>query len=105
MLKKTWIKNRLLKNIEETKKNYFIEEIIQNKLMSKKHQKTCAVLNYIKHSFILCLPVIGYVSISAFVSLVAIPIGITSSEVVRKIYAITVRIKKYKSIIKKKKKS
>ena len=68
--------------------------------------KTCTVLNTVlKHSFILSPPAIGYVSISAFVSLVAIPIGITSSEVVRKIYAITVRIKKYKSIIKKKKKS
>ena len=46
----------------------------------------------------------GCVSISAFASLVGIPIGITSSSIGLKICAITVGIKKYKSIIKKKKK-
>ena len=39
-----------------------------------------------------------------FTSLVAIPVGITSSAVGIKICAITAGIKKYKSIIKKKKK-
>ena len=46
----------------------------------------------------------GCVSISAFASLVGIPIGITSSAIGLKICAITAGIKKYKSIIKKKKK-
>ena len=43
-------------------------------------------------------------SISAFALLFGIPIGITSSAVGLKICAITAGIKKYKSIIKKKKK-
>ena len=46
----------------------------------------------------------GCVSISAFPLLGAIPVGITSSAVGLKICAITAGIKKYKSIIKKKKK-
>ena len=36
------------KNIDETR-NYFIEEINQNELMSKKHKKVCAALIYIEH--------------------------------------------------------
>ena len=60
-------------------------------------------LNYVKHMLILALTVIGCVSISAFASLVFVPVGITNSAVGTKIFAITARIKKYKSIIKKKK--
>ena len=41
---------------------------------------------------------------SAFASLLGIPIGITSSATGLKIYAIGAGIKRYKSIIKKKKK-
>ena len=44
------------------------------------------------------------ISISAFASSVAIPIGITNSTIGLKICAITTGIKKYRSIIKKKKK-
>ena len=40
------------KKIDEAR-NYFIEEINQNELMSKKHRKVCRVLNYIEHLFIL----------------------------------------------------
>ena len=46
----------------------------------------------------------GCVFVSAFASLVFISIGITSSAVRLKICVITAGIKKYKSIIKKKKK-
>ena len=46
----------------------------------------------------------AYISISAFASLLDIPIGITSSAIGIKISAIAAGIKKYKSIIKKKKK-
>ena len=42
--------------------------------------------------------------ISVFASLVAVPVGITSSAVGIKFYAIIAGIRKYKSIIKKKKK-
>ena len=92
-----------LKNINETR-NYLIEEINQNELMSKKHKKVCRVLNYIDHFLIVISTITGSVSISAFASLVGIPIGITSSAIGLEICAITAGIKKYKSIIKKKKK-
>ena len=67
-----------LRNIDETK-NYFIEEIKQNELMSKKHKKVCASLNYIEHFLILASTITGCISISDFTSLIGIPIGITSS--------------------------
>ena len=46
----------------------------------------------------------GCVSISAFASLLSVPVGISSSAVGLNISAITAAIKKCKSIIKKKKK-
>ena len=54
--------------------------------------------------FILVLTITRFVSISAFLSFVCVPVGIASSAVETKICAITTGIKKYKSIIKKKKK-
>ena len=72
--------------------------------MSKKHKKVCRVLNYIDHFLIVISTITGSVSISAFASLVGIPIGITSSAIGLNICAITAGIKKYKLIIKKKKK-
>ena len=75
--------------------------------MSKKHKKICRVLNYIEQLHILISTVTGCVSICEFpfASLVAIPIGIRSSAIGLKICAVTAGIKKYKSIIKKKKKN
>ena len=52
-----------VKNIDEAR-NYFIEEINQNYLISKKHKKVCGALNYIEH-LIFASVVTGYVSISA----------------------------------------
>ena len=63
----------------------------------------CTTLNYIEHFLILVSAVTGCVSISAFPSLVGIPIVITSSAVGLKICVITAAIKKQKPIIKKKK--
>ena len=40
-----------LKNIEKTR-NFLIEEISQNELMSKNHKKVYRVLNYIEHLLI-----------------------------------------------------
>ena len=88
-----------LRNIDETR-NYLIEEINRNELMSKKHKNVFTALNYVENFFILASTITGYVSISGFASLVGIPIGITSSAIGLKICV----IKKYKSIIKKKKK-
>ena len=83
-----------LKNIDETK-NYSLEEIKKNELMSKKYKKVCTTLNYIEHFLILASTITGCVSISAFASLVGIPIGITSSTIGLNICAITARIKKH----------
>ena len=72
--------------------------------MSRKHKKVCITLNYIEHFFILASTITGCISISAFSYLIGIPIGITSSTIRLNICAITAGIKKYKPIIKKKKK-
>ena len=64
-----------LKNIDETR-NYLIEEIDRNELMTKKHKKACTTLNYIEHFFILGSTITGCVSISASISLAGIPIGV-----------------------------
>ena len=72
--------------------------------MSGKYKKACRYLNYAKHLLILASTVTGYVSISAFTSLVCVPVGITSSLVGISICGITAGIKQYKSIIQKKKK-
>ena len=60
------------KKIDETR-NYFLEDIVQNELMSRKHKKVCTTLNYIEHFFILASTVTGCISISAFASLLSIP--------------------------------
>ena len=64
-----------LKEINETR-DYFIEEIKQNELISKKHKKVSEILYYTKHLLILAFTATGCVSISAFAPLVAIPVGI-----------------------------
>ena len=92
-----------LKNKEETK-NHFIKEIYQNELMSNKYEKVYTTLNCNEHLIILASIVTGCISISTFGSLLDIPIGLTSSAIGLKICALTARIKKHKSIIKKRKK-
>ena len=77
MLKKASQEFRL-KTIDETK-SYFITEMNQNELISKKYKKVYTILNYIEHLLILASVVIGCVSISAFASLVGILIGTTTS--------------------------
>ena len=72
--------------------------------MSEKYQNACKYLNYVEQFLILASAVTDGVSISAFASLAAIPVGNTSSAVGIKACAITAGIKKYKSITKKKKK-
>ena len=72
--------------------------------MSKKHKKSCRVLNYIGHLLIVISTITWCVSVSAFASLVGITIRTTRSGIGLKICAIIAGIRKYKSIIKKKKK-
>ena len=94
----------VLRKIAETR-DYLLEEIKHNYLMSEKYKKTCKYLNYVENLLILVSTVTGSVSISAYPSLVCVPVGIMRSAVGIKICAITAGIKKYKSIIKKLKKN
>ena len=87
-----------------TLKDYFLEKIEQNELMSKNYKKVCTTLSHIEHFVILASIITGCISISAFASLLGLPIGITSSVIELKTCAITAGIKRYKSIIKKNKK-
>ena len=45
MVKENMSQELRLKNIDETR-NYFLEEIKQNELMSRKHKKVCTTLKY-----------------------------------------------------------
>ena len=47
-----------LKEIDE-KLNYFIQEMKQNELISKKHKKVCKILNYTQDLLILATTVTG----------------------------------------------
>ena len=67
-------------------------------------KKACTTLNYIESFLILASTITGCISISTFASLFRIPMGITSSLIGLKICAIAAGTKKYKSIIKEKKK-
>ena len=44
--------------MHETRK-YFLEEIEQNELMSRKHKNVCTTLNYIEHFLILVSTITG----------------------------------------------
>ena len=68
--------------------------------MSKKQKKVYTALNYIEHFLNLAFRVTGFISICAFTFFFFFPIGITSSSVGLKIFAIATGIKKYRSIIK-----
>ena len=72
--------------------------------MSKKYKEVCKTWNCIEQFLILASTITGCVSISAFASLIGIPIGNRNPAIGLKIYAITSTIKEYKSIIRRKKK-
>ena len=80
-----------LKKINETR-NYLWDEIKHNDLMSKKYKKTWKYLNHVEHLLILVSTITGYISISAFCSLVCVPVGIMSFVVGIKIFAISAGI-------------
>ena len=58
-----------LKKIDETR-NYLLEEIKHNDLMSEKYKKTCTYLNYVEHFLNLALTVTGSNEIRAHNQLV-----------------------------------
>ena len=88
-----------MNNIDE-RRNYFLEEK-KNELTSRMHKKVYTILNYIEKFLILASTTIVSISISAITFLLGISIG---TAIGLKICAISIGIKKYKSIIKKKKK-
>ena len=75
------------KEIDKTR-NYSVEEMKQIELISKKHKKICNILQYSEHLLLLASTNTGCVSISAFASLVGIPVGIASSAITIKISVI-----------------
>ena len=79
-----------LKRIDEARN--LLGEKEHNDLMSKKDKKTCRNLGYFDHSLLFISAVSGCVSIYAFASLNAIPIGITNSAVGLKICVITAEV-------------
>ena len=81
-----------LKRIYETR-NYHLDKIKHNDLMSEKHKKVCRALNYFEHFLVFISAVSGCVLISPFALLVGVLVGITSSAVGRKICGITAEIK------------
>ena len=87
-------------NIIETR-NYFLEEIEQNELMSKKLKKVCTTLNYNQQFFILASTITAYILLSDFAPLLGILIGVMSSAIGLTVCAIAAGIKNYKTIIKK----
>ena len=74
-------------SLDETR-NYLLDGIKNNDLMSKKHKKSCKDLNYVEHLLILASTVTCCASPSAFTSIVAVPVGITSFWVGFKILTI-----------------
>ena len=75
-----------------------------NESTSGKNKAVCRALNHFEHFLIFVSLVIGCVPISAFASLVDAPVCIKSSALGLKFCALTVRIKKYKLTINKKRK-
>ena len=91
------------KKINETR-NYLLDEIKHNELISEKHIKVCMALFYFEHFLAFASVVSGYISISASASLISVTVGIASYALGLKVFEITAGIKNYKSIIKKKRK-
>ena len=73
--------------------------------MSRKHKKVFTTLNYTEHFLILAYATTEYISISAFASLLGILREITGFAIGLKIFTKATKIKKYKSIIKRKNRS
>ena len=57
-----------LKVIAKTR-NYFLEEIEQSKMMSKKHKKVCATLSYTEHFAVLASALLQLLDVFQFLYL------------------------------------
>ena len=65
----------ILKKRDKTR-YYFLEQIKQYELISKKHKKICKILNFTEYLLILTSKVTGCVSSYPFASLAGIPVDI-----------------------------
>ena len=74
----------------------------QNELVSRKHKTIFTILNYIEHFLILASIITGCISISAFASLLSIPIEITISAIGLQICAIAEGLKIVNELTKRK---
>ena len=92
----------ILKKSDE-RRNYLLDEIKHKDLMSEKYKKTRKYLNYVENLLIFSSANTGRVSTSAFVTLVCIPVSITSSSEGIKLCGMIAGVRKYNSIIKKNK--
>ena len=72
------------------------QEIKQNELMDKEYKMVCTTQHYIDNFLILASTKTGCVSISGFVSLIGVPIGIRSSAIGLKIFTVAAGTKEYK---------
>ena len=68
---------RLIKT-DETR-NYLLDEIKHNDLISEKYKQTCKYLNDVEHLLILASTINARISISAFDSLVFVSVVVTGS--------------------------
>ena len=83
---------RLIKT-DETR-NYLLDEIKHNDLISEKYKQTSKYLNDVEHLLILASTINARISISAFDSLVFVSVVVTGSAVGIKICAIRKKKKK-----------
>ena len=93
-----------LRKMDKTS-NCLLDEVNHNDLKCEKCKKTWKYLIYVELLPILVSKVSACALISAFASLVCVPVGITSFALEMKVCAFTAEIKKYKSIMKKKRRS
>ena len=103
---KTNLTNQIKFRLDEISKieNYFIEEINQRKLCSKKLSEYVAVFDYIDQALIVLSATSGEVSIILFTSIVGAPVGIASASLAL-FFSLTIGIvKKLLNITRKKKK-
>ena len=71
-------------------RNYLVEKINHNELISKKHRKTCSTLNFIEHLLILAL--LDVFPFSDFTSWFSVSLGIRTSAAELKICVVTTGI-------------
>ena len=98
MVERNIKKEFTLKNIDSTR-NCFFKEIEHYQLMSKRHLKFSAIMNYTEYFLISASAITGCVSIFAFASFLDIPIGINSSAIGLQIFAVAQELKSISQLL------